>query len=237
MSTIAPTRPLRWPLRCGVCLQWTTGPWCSECLGRYAAPQPRCRRCAIAVPAGVEVCLDCQRAPPPFDGAVAAVDYAFPWVGVIGAFKFGGGVDRAAGLAALLVAACRAQALPGVDLVVAVPLAGRRLAERGYNQAWELARRAARQLGLPAHADLLQRWVETPHLADLPRAARADAVRGAFGVAPAAAHRLRARHVALVDDVLTSGATAAEAARALRQAGAAAVSVWALARTPRPDQG
>jgi ComF family protein len=229
-----PTRPLPWPLRCGVCLQWTRAPWCGECLARYAAPQPRCRRCAIALPAGVELCLDCLRTPPPFDAAVAAVDYAFPWVGVIGAFKFGGGIDRAAGLAALLGEACLTRAPPGVDLVVPVPLAARRLAERGYNQAWELARRVARRLGLPAQADLLQRWVETPHLAELPRAARADAVRGAFGVAPAAAHRLRGRHVALVDDVLTSGATAAEAARALRHAGAAAVSVWALARTPRP---
>jgi len=221
-------------MRCGVCLQWTRTPWCSGCLARYAAPQPRCRRCAIALPAGVEVCPDCLRAPPPFDAAVAAVDYAFPWVGVIGAFKFGGGVDRATGLAALLGEACLARAPRGADLVVPVPLAPHRLAERGYNQAWELARRVARRLGLPARADLLQRWVETPHLAELPREARADAVRGAFGVAPAAAHPLRGRHVALVDDVLTSGATAAEAARSLRQAGAAAVSVWALARTPRP---
>jgi ComF family protein len=225
---------LTWPMRCGVCLQWTGAPWCPECLGRHAAPQPRCRRCAVSVPAGVEVCPDCLRAPPPFDAAVAAVDYAFPWTGVIGVFKFGGGIDRAAGLAALLDAACGAQAQPGVDLVVPVPLGARRLAERGYNQAWELARRVARGHGLPAQADLLQRWVETPHLAELPRAARADAVRGAFGVDPGAAHRLRGRHVALVDDVLTSGATAGEAARALRQAGAAAVSVWALARTPRP---
>ena len=187
------------------------------------------------MPDGVEICIDCLAAPPPFDAAVAAVDYQFPWIGVIGAFKFGAGVDRANGLAALLSAACRAAGATGVDLVVPVPLAERRLAERGYNQAWELARRVARLLGLPARADLLQRWVDTAHLADLPRESRAEAVRGAFGVPAAAAHRLRGRHVALVDDVLTSGATAAEAARVLRHAGAAAVSVWALARTPRPD--
>ena len=192
-------------------------------------------RCAIGVPSAVTTCADCLRAPPPFARAVAAVDYAFPWADVIGAFKFAGGVDRAAALADLLAAACRAAAA-GVHLVLPVPLAERRLAERGYNQAWELARRVARRLGVPGRPDVLQRWVETPHVADLPRDARATAVRGAFGVDPRHAHRLRARRVALVDDVMTTGATVAEATRALHDAGAAEVQVWVLARTPRPGE-
>jgi ComF family protein len=225
---------LQWLGRCVVCRQWADSRCCADCVARFAAPRPRCMRCAIGVPSAVTTCADCLRAPPPFACAVAAVDYAFPWADVIGAFKFAGSVDRAAALADLLAVACRAAAA-GVDWVLPVPLAERRLAERGYNQAWELARRVARRLGVPARPDVLQRWVETPHVADLPRDARAAAVRGAFGVDPRHAHRLRARRVALVDDVMTTGATVAEATRALHDAGATDVQVWVLARTPRPD--
>ena len=72
------------------------------------------------------------------------------------------------------------------------------------------------------------------HLADLPRAQRAARIRGAFGIAPGQAHRLQGRSVALVDDVMTTGATVAEAARVLLAAGAREVQIWVLARTPAP---
>jgi ComF family protein len=201
---------------------------------RFAVPRPRCRHCAIEVPPGVPVCPDCLRGPPPFDAAVAAVDYAFPWADLIGSLKFGVGLDRAEALAALLARAVDAAALPPVDGLVAVPLAPRRLAERGYNQAWELARRVARRLGVRAEATPLRRLIDTPHVADLPREARAPAVRGAFAVDPRRLPAIRGRRVALVDDVMTTGATVAEAARALRHGGAAEVQVWVVARTPRP---
>ncbi|WP_119352764.1 ComF family protein [Azohydromonas sediminis] len=229
-----PLSTLHWPSRCIVCRQWSDARCCGDCVARFAAARPRCVRCAIAVPHGVTTCADCLRAPPPFAAARAAVDYGFPWSDAIAAFKFAGGLDRAPALAQLLASACR-DAAAGVDLLLPVPLAPRRLAERGYNQAWELARRVARRLALPARSDVLQRWIETPHVAELPREARAAAVRGAFGVEPVQAHRVRGRRIALVDDVMTTGATAAEATRALHDGGAAEVQVWALARTPRPD--
>ena len=222
-----------WPSQCLVCRQWSARRLCDDCTRRYAAPRPRCLHCAIVVPSGVPVCTDCRRAPPPFDAAVAAVDYAFPWSDVIGSFKFGAGVDSAAALATLLADAVRRAALPAVSLVVPVPLGERRQVERGYNQSWEIARRAARSLGRPARADVLRRLFDTAHVAALPRQARASAVRGAFGVEHRADRALRGQCVALVDDVVTTGATAAEAARALRQGGAAQVQLWALARTPR----
>jgi predicted amidophosphoribosyltransferase len=102
------------------------------------------------------------------------------------------------------------------------------------NQAWELARRIAGPLGLETTPRMLRRLIDTAHLADLPRAQRAARIRGAFGIAPGQAHRLHARRVALVDDVMTTGATAAEAARVLLSAGASEVHVWVLARTPAP---
>ena len=123
---------------------------------------------------------------------------------------------------------------PAADLVLPVPLSPERLRERGMNQSWELARRIGATLAIEARASSLLRLVDTAHLAALPSGERAARIRGAFSAAPGAA--LRGRHVALVDDVMTSGATAAEATRTLLAAGAATVQLWVVARTPAPDE-
>jgi ComF family protein len=163
---------------------------------------------------------------------VAAVDYGFPWDRVVAGLKFHRRLDGATPLAQLLLGAL--PSAPAVDLVLPMPLAPQRLRERGYNQAWEIARRVARPLRLPADAHALLRVRDTAHQMDLPEAERAANVRGAFLVEPARAARLRGRHIALVDDVATTGATAEAAAQALRAAGAAEVSLWVAARTPAP---
>jgi ComF family protein len=218
---------------CAVCCGWGASRLCDACRARYALPRARCPRCALPVPSPGLVCLGCRREPPPQTATVAALDYAFPWDGLIAQFKYHAALDLAAPLAALLVRAVRAAALPLPDCVVPVPLAPRRLAERGYNQAGELARRAASALRLPMHAGALQRWLDgsAPQVGH-GRSERIDALRGAFGVAPARSARWRGGSVALVDDVLTTGATAAEAARVLLAAGAREVQLWVLARTP-----
>lgn len=222
------------PTQCAVCRGWSARRLCADCLARHAAPLPRCRACAIAVPAGVGHCGACLAAPLPFAGTVAAVDYVFPWSGLVTAFKFHAALDLAAPMADLLADAARAQAGTLPERLLPVPLGRSRLAERGMNQAWELARRVARRLRLDATAGLLTRPVDTPHLAELPREARAQAIRGAFALAPGASTVLRGRALALVDDVMTTGATAAEAARTLLAAGAASVQLWVFARTPAP---
>ncbi|MDP1691970.1 MAG: ComF family protein [Burkholderiaceae bacterium] len=190
--------------------------------------------CAIAVPSGTSVCAACLRSPPPFAHSVAAVDYAYPWSRLVAAFKFRAALDLAPALAAVLADAVRAAESQGPSLLLPVPLSTERLAERGMNQAWELARRVAAQMDVQARPDLLCRLIDTPHLADLPREQRAARIRGAFGIAPGPGARLRGRCVALVDDVMTSGATAAEAARVLLAGGATEVHVWVVARTPAP---
>jgi ComF family protein len=168
--------------------------------------------------------------------AVAAFDYAYPWAGLLGRFKFHGGVDLAGPLArALAVAVDRAPGLPEVDLVLPVPLAAERLRERGYNQAWELARRVARRRGLRAEATLIDRVRNTPHQLALPRAERAANVHAAFVLGPRAREQVAGRRVALVDDVMTTGATLAEIAKVLQRAGAAEVQCWVVARTPLDD--
>jgi ComF family protein len=122
------------------------------------------------------------------------------------------------------------------DTVVPVPMSARRLAERGYNQAWELARHVAAALSLPATASLLLRPVDAAHQIELGRAERRRNLRCAFMVDPLQRALLQGCRVALVDDVMTTGATAHAAADALLRAGAAAVDVWVLARTPDPAQ-
>ena len=171
--------------------------------------------------------------PPAFDAALAAVDYAAPWDRLVTAFKFHDALDLAAVFADAIVAAERSRDAPRPTLLLPVPLAPRRLRERGYNQAWELARGIARRRGIAAEGALLLRIRETAHQLALPLADRAGNVRGAFAVEPRRRAELAGRHVAIIDDVMTTGVTAAEVAGVLKQSGAATVEVWLLARTPR----
>ncbi len=217
------------PSQCEVCRRWGQGSVCADCCARHADNGPRCGCCARRLGAAAARCGDCLREPPPFGHTFCVADYGFPWDRLIADFKFHGRAELASTLARLLAAAT--QAAPRPDLLLPVPLSPRRLAERGYNQAWELARRVGRRHRVPAHAGLLLRPLESLHQADLSRAQRLSNLRAAFVVAPHGRDALQGRRVALVDDVLTTGATAREAARTLLQAGAAAVDVWVLART------
>ena len=148
----------------------------------------------------------------------------------IHAFKFGGRRGLAEPLGDL-VAGLGLSAMPGAapDLLVPVPLHRRRERERGYNQALLLSRRLERAWGVPVAPDVLVRGAATAPQADLDAAARRRNVRGAFTVTKPEA--ILGRHVVLVDDVLTTGATAGECARSLTRAGASVVGVLTIART------
>lgn len=227
-----------WPGRCGICLAWTPGGGvCRACLDAHAPTLPRCLSCAAQVPPGVAHCGRCLAQPPVHVRAVAAFDYVFPWDRAITSFKFRDGLGWTDSLARALCDAVAhapdAGGPAGAQVVTPVPLSDARLRERGYNQAWEIARRVARWQGLPAHHDLLRRLRDTPHQASLDRAGRAANLQGVFMPdGPAARAAVQGRVVALVDDVFTTGATAGAAAAALLEAGASAVHVWVLARTP-----
>ncbi len=184
------------------------------------------------MPEGNATCGACLRAPPPLDACFAAVDYAYPWSGLVGRFKFGGEPGWAAALATRMAQVSGVEdELRAADVVLPLPLAPRRLAERGFNQALLLARRLAPQ---KTDALLLLRLRETGSQVALERQARERNVEGAFGVEPLRAAQLRGLRVLLVDDVMTSGASLHAAARALRQAGAARVAAVVLARTEPP---
>ena len=223
------------PSLCAVCHAWGAQRVCVDCIARFAPHVARCPGCALEVPVGTGRCGTCLTDPPPFAASVAAVDYSHPWDGLIARFKFHAALDLAPALSARLLAAIQRGQAPQPSLLLPVPLSPQRLRERGYNQAWELAQQLGRALHCSADARLLLRVKDGPHQLAFPREQRAANVRGAFAVEPMRFSELRGRSVALVDDVMTSGATATEATRVLLQAGAASVQVWVVGRTARPQ--
>ena len=229
----APLRRL--PSQCAVCHGWARQRLCDTCIQRFAAPRSRCARCAIAVPDGVATCGACLKQAPPFERAVAALDYDHPWDELVRRFKFDAALDLADVLSLRLLDAVKRSGVGRPDWLLPVPLAPERLRERGYNQAWELARRVGREMACASDPRLLLRMKDTPHQLALPPEQRAANVRGVFALEPRRRHELPGRSVAVVDDVMTTGATVAEIARTLLQAGARSVQVWVLARTPRPE--
>jgi ComF family protein len=231
-SFASPARRALLPSQCEVCRSWADAALCSACVARFAAPRTRCARCGLGLGAAAPACSACLREPPPFQHTVCVADYGFPWDRLIADFKFHGRAELAGVLAERLAAAVQGAATPQPDTVVAVPMSAVRLAQRGYNQAWELARRVAAALALPASATLLMRPVDTAHQIELGRVERQRNLRNAFMVDPPQRTAVQGRRMALVDDVMTTGATAHAAAEALLRAGAAAVDVWVLARTP-----
>ena len=228
----APLQTLLWqvPSQCAICQAWPAQRICSACVARFAQPQARCSTCALQVPAGVSHCGACLRSPPPLDLCLTAVDYGYPWAQAIAQFKFQADPGWAQALAALVRRTPGASvALDAADCVLPVPLAAERLRERGFNQALQLARHLAPR---KTQARLLLRLHATPAQHTLARAKRLRNLDGAFAVEPLRCHELAGRHVVLVDDVMTTGATLHAAATVLRAAGVLHITALTIARTP-----
>jgi len=177
--------------------------------------------------------------PAAFERCVVAVDYAYPWDGLVASFKFRDQPGWSGTMARLMLQSPEvARLLRHADLMVPIPLTASRLGSRGYNQAWELVKALSqmavrnRQRAAPILAQGLVRMAEAPDQHSLPRSERLHNLRGIFSANPAHLARLGGCHVLLVDDVTTTGATLEAAAQALRQAGARRVSALAFARTP-----
>ncbi|MDE2005770.1 MAG: ComF family protein [Rhodospirillales bacterium] len=212
---------------------------CAECFAALTLiAEPLCVRCglpfAAAEAAGRErICSACRAAPPVFAAARAALLYDFGARRAILPLKHADRPELARFLAPMLVRA-GAALLASADLLVPVPLHRRRLFARRYNQAALLACAIGRLADVPVAVDALARIRRTPPLEGKGAAERAALLAGAFRVRPARVARIAGRHLVLVDDVLTSGATAEACARALLAAGAARVDVLAAARVPDP---
>ena len=219
-----------WPRQCFLCgaAHKASAALCPHCWSALPPPDhPACPRCGESGPL-LGVCHCCRQLEPAFDETVAAFAYRYPVDVLVRRLKYGGALQLAPLLAAGLSQALAGRELP--DLLVAMPLSLRRWRRRGYNQAHEIARRVAVHCGRPLQP-VLERLRDTQAQAGLTAVRRRDNLIGAFRCR----RPVTGLRVALVDDVMTSGATLDAAARALKAAGACRVSAWVAARTPAPE--
>ncbi len=218
--------PLLLPSACLVCARVQREVVCTECAGALLQPVPRCPRCAMPDSHGhCGTCADDD----PVDATLTLGHYATPFDTLILQLKFGARLPAAAWLGAQLAEAVRVSGTRP-DLLLPVPLSAQRLAERGFNQAWEMARPMARLLGVGMSATVLTRSRDTLSQRTLDLTARQANLQQAFTVDATAV--LDGLHVGLVDDVMTTGATLREAARVLKAHGAARVTALVALRTP-----
>ncbi|MDN4575797.1 amidophosphoribosyltransferase [Pandoraea cepalis] len=242
------------PDHCALCHRRAARQICVDCAHAFDADRPdaplRCRQCAVALPSrpptyadetnsqGIEgaticrtppplVCGQCLRLQPAFDTTLTLADYVAPLDTLMIRLKYQGALPFAREFGERLgdaLSTCRDDAA----LLVPVPLAPSRLATRGFNQAWELARVASRRAHLPASARVLHRERTTAAQRRLSRDERRRNLRGAF----VASDQVRGRRIVLIDDVMTTGATCDAAAAALKRAGATHVIAAVALRTP-----
>jgi ComF family protein len=205
---------------------------CKECAGDLPIAQQACHRCGEPLSGNNSptLCGVCLRKPPRFHHTHCAYRYSYPIDHLIRALKYRDRLAHGRVLGDLLahsLQSVRSETWP--EVLLPVPLADDRYRERGFNQALEIAARLEVQLKIPVSAELLTRTRITGEQAGLDRAARRRNVRKAFALcAP-----LNAKHVAIIDDVVTTGSTANEIAGVLKRAGATRIEVWAVARAER----
>lgn len=207
--------------------------FCKACRAALPFNDPACPRCALPLPPETSadtLCGRCSRRPPPYDRAFAALSYQAPVSQLISGLKFHRQLHLAAPLARLMIDRLGA-IKPVPDLLIPVPLHPQRLRERGFNQSLELARILARHHALRLDWRCCRRVRATAAQTGLDEKARRRNLRAAFQVDG----DIRGRHLVLIDDVITTGATLGELSRTLLRAGAERVDVWALARTPPPS--
>ncbi|MBE0619976.1 MAG: ComF family protein [Burkholderiales bacterium] len=199
---------------------------CEACARELPASASACPRCAVPGSSSAE-CGACLADPPHYDASRAAFVYAYPVDALVQALKYGGQLPLAGFFAHELLR--RTEHAGGVDLIMPLPLHPRRLAERGFNQAAEIARVLSRLCEVSMNTQLARRVRNTAPQTALPWRERATNMRGAFACDPGVA----GLRIAVVDDVMTTGATLDEFARTLKKSGAARVENWVVARTAR----
>lgn len=210
-------------------------PVCVPCESELPWLDEPCRICALPLPMDGLLCGQCARRRPAFRQVEAPWHYGFPVDALITRFKHQRSWPLGRLMAQMLgnwLAHRFAEDLPRPAVLLPVPMAAKRLRQRGYNQAQMLAEWVGNHLRIPCDSDVLLRCRDTQAQQELSARARRRNLKDAFAIARPAT--VEGRHVALVDDVLTTGTTAQALARLLRQAGASRVDVYCLARTPKP---
>lgn len=229
--------PSALPSSCAICGQTDSSAICNACRVQFfSRPGHRCLQCAIPLPsltaAAAARCGECVRQSPAFDATIVASDYAPPVDRLVLALKFGNQLALAPLFARILRdALLREPRLPLPILLTAVPLGRQRLAERGFNQALEIARPLSRALGVALDPHLVARLRDTQAQTLLHPDERHKNIRHAFVVPDKAATHVSDRHIGVVDDVMTTGETLNELAATLKRFGATRVTNFVFART------
>ncbi len=191
-------------------------------------PATCCPQCALPTSQG-EICGACLKKPPAFNRTRSAFSYAFPLDSLVQQCKYAHASNLTeffAAQMAIQAGQSNTQSEP-LDYLLPMPLHHARLAQRGFNQAAEIARRLSTRIGVPWLPDACHRVRNTPSQAGLDLKARQRNLRGAFSCSI----DLSGKRVALIDDVMTSGSSLDELARVVRKAGAVEIQAWVLART------
>lgn len=237
------------PTQCAFCHTWPSasgmGKVCHACWARFQFTAAQCPRCALPLNPHANVCSGCLRSPSVLSQCLCAVPYAYPWHWAVQQFKFQGDTAWAATMAALLLARADVRhLLKQADALLPVALAPQRLQERGYNQAsliaqqlvqphqWARAPAEAPPTSKPVWLEGLTRRDTRTHQVGLPRQQRLQALKNTFRIAPALQRQMQGKHIVLVDDVKTTGATFHALAHACLRAQAKQVSAIAFAFTP-----
>lgn len=210
-------------------------PICVPCERELPWLIDQCDRCALPMPMSGLTCGACNRHPPAFNEVIAPWLYDFPIDALVTRFKHQGKWPLGRLLAELLGETLQHRFNDGLrrpDCLIPVPLAKKRLRQRGFNQAAMLANWLGARLGLPVEERVIRRVKETPSQQGLDAKARRRNLASAFALKDATA--IIGKHLALIDDVLTTGSTANALAELLLKAGAQSVDVYCLARTPKP---
>lgn len=221
------------PSSCALCSAGCSDGICSACDARYFQHHVhRCRQCGVATKSA-QHCGDCLRHSPKFDATIVATDYVAPVDQLVQALKFGNRLALAPLFGRMLLEAIRhTPTFSPPTFITAVPLSKVRLQSRGFNQALEIAKPLAQALSIPLAPTLLERSRDTEMQALLHPDERHENIRNAFTMSSTKATRLLGQHVAVVDDVMTTGETLNEVANILKRNGASYVTNFVVARTP-----
>ncbi|MFT5610785.1 MAG: ComF family protein [Polaribacter sp.] len=223
---------LNWlvPKRCFACaleIAASAHPCCDACYATLPFQNGSCQHCGQVFAAKQDFCGRCLSAAPPFDACFCAFRYESPIKEQIQRFKYSQKPELAATVAKLLYAEIISNQLVLPDLLIPVPIHISRLRERGYNQAWLITQNLGELINIPCSNTIVEKHKSTPAQATLSLAARKNNNRGSFRLKTPTS----ARSIAIIDDVFTTGSTAAEITKILKTNGVDYVQIWGVAHT------
>lgn len=212
---------------CNASLNNNNYPYCDRCYAQLPFQQHNCTQCGQQLTQGQDYCGLCLTKPPEFDACFCPFEYQEPIRSQICAFKYNNKPELAQALAQTMALEISGNALDLPDLLIPVPMHISKLRSRGYNQASLIAIKLGQLLNIDVATNIIEKHLATPAQAELSLAQRRKNLKGSFQLK----NKIPSKHVAIVDDVFTTGATAEEIAKILKQNGVDYCQVWGVAHT------